>query len=57
MAGSIKSARAAQPILMLTGFTDPALRIQEKPAGVDMMLTKPIPQKDLRAAVAQLCPS
>ncbi|MBA3962362.1 MAG: response regulator [Chthoniobacterales bacterium] len=42
---------------MLTGFTDPALRIQEKPAGVDMMLTKPIPQKDLRAAVAQLCPS
>jgi CheY-like chemotaxis protein len=57
LAESIKAARPGQPILMLSGFTDPSLDIQQKPAGVDLMLTKPIPQKELRGALAQLCPS
>ena len=56
-AGSIKAARPGQPILMLTGFSDPSRDTQQRPAGVDLMLTKPIPQKDLREALAQLCPS
>jgi len=57
LAGSIKAARPGQPILMLTGFSDPSRNTQQRPAGVDLMLTKPIPQKDLREALAQLCPS
>ncbi len=57
LAESIKAEWPAQPILMLTGFTDPALNRREQPAGVDLMLTKPIPQKELRDALAQLCPS
>ena len=57
LAGSMKAARPAQPILMLTGFTDPSLCADEKPYGVDLLIKKPIPQKELREAVAQLCPS
>lgn len=55
LAEALKAMRASQPILMLTGFTDPKLDPKEKPAGVDLILTKPIPQKELREAVAQLC--
>jgi signal transduction histidine kinase len=57
LAGTIKAARPQQSILMLSGFTDPSLDMHQKPAGVDLMLPKPIPQKELRNALAQLCPS
>jgi signal transduction histidine kinase len=57
LAESMKAARPGQPILMLSGFTDSSPGVREKPAGVDLMLTKPIPQKELRDALAQLCAS
>jgi signal transduction histidine kinase len=57
LAGLIKGTRPHQPVLMLTGFSDPAFDIHSRPAGVDLMLTKPIPQQQLRDALAQLCPS
>ena len=56
LALAIKAMRSAQPILMLSGFTDPKLDRKERPPGVDLILTKPIPQKELCEAVAQLCP-
>ncbi len=57
LAEALKAMRASQPILLLTGFTDPKLDPKEKPAGVDLILSKPIPQNELREAVAQLCSS
>lgn len=56
LATALKAVRAAQPILMLTGFTDPTLDPKENPLGVDLILTKPIPQTAFRKAVAELCP-
>ena len=57
LAGSIKAARPGQPILMVTGVTDTSLDNRQSPAGVDLMLMKPIPRKELRDALAQLCPT
>ncbi len=57
LAGAIKQIKAGQPVILLTGFSDPALAHDEAPAGVDLVLGKPIPQKELRLAVAQLLPA
>lgn len=56
LAFAIKAMRHTQPILMLTGFTDPTLDRKGKPPGVDMVLMKPIPRRELCQAVAELCP-
>ena len=53
----IKAIRAGQPVLMVTGFTDPSLSRNEVPAGVDLVLSKPIPQNELREAIAKLLPA
>ena len=57
LAGSMKAAQPKQPILMRTAFTDPSLSADETPQRVDLRIKKSIPQKELREAVAQLCPS
>lgn len=57
LATAIKQIKAGQPVILLTGFSDPALAHDEAPAGVDLVLGKPIPQKTLRQAVAQLLPA
>jgi CheY-like chemotaxis protein len=54
LAHLIKTRNAAQRIILLTGYRDPALAPGEKPAGIDALLCKPIPQRELRNAIAQL---
>ena len=54
LATIVKETCIGQPVLMLTGFSDPALVRGETPPGVDLLLNKPIPRKALRVAVAQL---
>lgn len=56
LAGAIKAADFTQRILMLTGFTDRSFDETQTPPGVDLLLSKPMPQQVLRAAVARLCP-
>ncbi|MDP9099997.1 MAG: response regulator [Verrucomicrobiota bacterium] len=48
----LKRIREGQPILMLTGFSDPALPKGELPPNVDLLLSKPTQQRELREAVA-----
>ena len=57
LAVAIKQIKAGQPVLLLTGLTAPALARDEVPAGVDLVLSKPIPQKALRLALSQLLPT
>jgi CheY-like chemotaxis protein len=54
LARLIKAERPGQPVLMLTGYSDPALPRDTPPAMVDLMLPKPISQQDLRSAIAKL---
>lgn len=50
----IRQIKANQPVILLTGFSDPSLAMGDKPAGIDLVLHKPIPQMELRRAIAQL---
>ena len=53
----IKAERPGQPILMLTGNSDATLSRETIPATVDLMLPKPISQRDLGSAIAKLLPA
>jgi len=57
LAVAVKQIKVGQPVILLTGFSDPTLARHELPTGVDLVLTKPIPQKALRLALSQLLPS
>lgn len=54
LAALIKDIKPTQPVILLTGFSDPALAEGELPAGIDAILQKPMSQLDLRVAVAGL---
>ncbi len=54
MVASIKKTRPAMPIIMLTGFGDIMKARNELPAGVDMILGKPVTQAAFREAIAGL---
>jgi signal transduction histidine kinase len=57
LAELIKAERPGQPVLMLTGYSDPTLPRDTIPAMVDYLLPKPISQQDLRSAIAKLVPT
>lgn len=57
LAQLIKAKRPQQPVLMLTGYSDPLLARETTPAMVDLLLPKPISQHDLQTAIAKLLPS
>jgi len=51
---AIREQRAEQPILLLTGFSDPSLTAADLPAGVDLIVNKAISQKQLRQAIVKV---
>jgi signal transduction histidine kinase len=53
----VKEENPSQPIMMLTGFSDPTLVQDHTPDGIDLILRKPIPQRELREAIAKLFPA
>ncbi|MFN2509225.1 MAG: response regulator [Chthoniobacterales bacterium] len=57
LARLIKEMNPAQRVILLTGFSDPALADGEKPAGIDALLHKPMSQSELRRTIAELIPS
>lgn len=52
VACAIKQRSPGKPVILLTGFGDVMNAVGETPAGVDLILTKPIQQEHLRDAVA-----
>ncbi len=54
LAAEIKKLRPAQPVLLLTGFGDIMSGAGEKPAGVDLVVSKPFTLTTLRSAIAKV---
>ncbi len=54
LALSIKEFNAKTPVILLTGFGDMMKDTGERPPAIDMILSKPISQKDLLRAIAEL---
>ena len=54
LAAAIKTIRDDLPIIMLTGIGDIMNDKKEKPAGVDMVLSKPVTRNSFRKAIAAL---
>lgn len=52
----IKATTADFPVILLTGFSDPSVPRGQTPDGVDVVLSKPISQRELRHAVALRMP-
>ena len=53
LASQIKSANPNIPIIMLTGFGTMMMAADEKPAGVDLLMGKPVTMEGLRGAFAK----
>ena len=53
LAAAIKKLSPATPIIMLTGFGDMMRDQGEHPAGVDVIVAKPLTRDDLRRALAE----
>ncbi len=53
LAGVIKEVSPGTPVILLTGFGDEMLASGGLPAGIDLVLSKPVTQADLRLAVFQ----
>ncbi len=54
VAATIKQIRPHTPIIMLTGFGDLMTERNEKPAGVDFILSKPMTLDDLHNAIVRV---
>ena len=54
LAAAIKQLRPAQPVLLLTGFGDIMAGAGERPAGVDLVVSKPFTLTTLRTAIAKI---
>jgi signal transduction histidine kinase/ActR/RegA family two-component response regulator len=54
LARAVKQLSPSTPVIMLTGFGDMLHALDERPADVDLVLSKPILHADLRAALNQV---
>jgi CheY-like chemotaxis protein len=54
MAAAVKRLAPHKPVIMLTGFGDMMKAADEQPAGVDVVLSKPVTRSKLREALAQV---
>ncbi len=54
LASKLHQVSPATPVIMLTGFGDLMTARRENPAGVDLVLGKPLSLADLRAALAKV---
>ena len=55
LAHVLRERRPGQPIILITGFSDPTLDETTPPEGIDLILQKPPSQDALRQAVAKVC--
>ncbi len=52
LAAAVKSDNPAMPVIMLTGFGSMMDAVEEKPAGIDLVVGKPVTIDNLRKAIA-----
>lgn len=54
VAEAIKATNSRTPVIMLTGYADTVAADGKPPAGVDMLIRKPVTQNALKLAVEQV---
>ncbi len=54
LAAAVRATNCAVPIIMLTGFGSMMIASDEKPPGVDMVISKPVTMAQLREAIAKV---
>jgi signal transduction histidine kinase len=54
LAAAVREMRAGHPIILLTGFAPGGMGENEHPAGVDLVMRKPVPRRDLRRALVSV---
>jgi CheY-like chemotaxis protein len=55
LAADVRRVRPDQPIILVTGFSDPTKAPGDLPQYVNLVLSKPVPQSELRRAIAVVC--
>ena len=54
VAAAIKEMTPNKPVVLVTGFGDMMQAVEEKPAGVDLILSKPVTLSQFREALAEV---
>ena len=51
LAAAVRLMHAGQPVILVTGFAAGSMGADEEPPGVDLVMRKPVPRRDLRHAL------
>jgi signal transduction histidine kinase len=54
LAAAVRELRAGQPVILVTGFAAGSMGADEEPTGVDLIMRKPVPRRDLRRALVSV---
>ena len=54
LAAAVREMRAGPPVILLTGFAVGSLGADEDPAGIDLVMRKPVPRRKLRRALVSV---
>ena len=54
LAAAVREMRAGHPVILVTGFAAGSMGADEEPAGVDLVMRKPVPRRDLRRALVSV---
>ena len=54
LAAAVRGMRAGHPVILVTGFAAGSMGADEEPPGVDLVMRKPVPRRELRRALVSV---
>ena len=54
LAAAVRAMHAGQPVILVTGFAAGSMGADEEPPGVDLVMRKPVPRRELRRALVSV---
>jgi CheY-like chemotaxis protein len=54
LAAAVRELRAGHPVILVTGFAAGSMGADEEPTGVDLIMRKPVPRRELRRALVSV---
>jgi signal transduction histidine kinase len=54
LAAAVRELSAGPPVIMVTGFAAGSMGADEEPSGIDLVMRKPVPRRDLRRALVSV---
>ena len=54
LAATVRAMRAGHPVILVTGFAAGGMGHDEEPTGVDLVMRKPVPRRELRRALVSV---